>query len=379
MHIGFLTSEFPNPKLSRSGGIGTSILNLAKGLVALGHNVSVIVYGQAEDEKFIQDGIVVHTIKNPKFKGLSLYLTQRKIQKLINKLVAEQNLDLIEAPDWTGITSNIKPNCPVVVKLNGSDTYFCHLDGRPVKPINKKREKRALKNADVIVSVSAYTAQVTKALFGLDKPISVIPNSIDIGNFEPSETVPINGKVLYFGTLIRKKGLLELPFIFNALVEQNPNATLELVGKDSGDILTGSASTWALMKPLFSDRALSKVTYSAAVKYSEMRQKIDEAEVCVFPTFAEALPVSWIEAMAMAKAIVASNIGWAVEVLENRTQGFLVHPHAHAEFADRINALLTDPELRQAIGKQARQRVIDSFASDVVAKKNEAFYLGLIS
>ncbi|MBD3583431.1 glycosyltransferase family 4 protein [Flavobacterium selenitireducens] len=378
MHIGFLTSEFPNPKLSRSGGIGTSILNLAKGLVALGHRVSVIVYGQSGDGKFEQEGISVHTIRNPKVKGISRYLTQRKIEKLLNKLVAREALDLVEASDWTGITSGIKPECPVVVRLHGSDTYFCHLDQRPVKPINRKREKKALENADAVVSVSAYTAQVTKELFGLGRPISIIPNGLDVDNFEPSETVPEVGKVLYFGTLIRKKGMLELPSIFNALVEQNPNVSLELVGKDSADVLTKKPSTWELMQPLFSDKALPKVTYSGAVRYSEMRRKIDEAEVCVFPTFAEALPVSWIEAMAMEKAIVASNIGWADEVLENRSQGFLVHPTAHVEFAGKINDLLLDPELRKTIGKQARKRVIDHFASEVVAKKNEAFYLGLI-
>jgi len=379
MHIGFLTPEFPHPELSRSGGIGTSILNLAKGLVTLGHTVSVVVYGQAKDGEFMQDGIQIHTIKNVRIKGFSRYFTQRKIQKKINFLVRNHALDLIEAPDWTGITSNIKPDCPVIVKLNGSDTYFCHLDKRPVKPINRKREKKALQNADYLVSVSAYTAEVTKALFDLNTEIRVIPNSIDIANFEPSETIPVHGKVLYFGTLIRKKGLLELPLIFNELIRLYPEATLELVGKDSSDVLTGNQSTWDLMKPLFSNEALARVTYSGALKYSQMRQKIDEAEVCVFPTFAEALPVSWIEAMAMEKAIVASNIGWATEVLENQLQGYLVHPESHLEFAQCIHNLLKDRELRLNVGKNARHRVLNEFASDVVARKNEAFYRSVIS
>jgi len=378
MHIGFLTSEFPHPKVAHSAGIGTSIFNLSKGLSALGHRVSVIVYGQASDEKLDCEGISLYLVKNRRIKGLSRFLTQKKIQKLIDKLVQNESLDLIEAADWTGITSNINPKCPVVVKLHGSDTYFCHLDGRPVKPINKFREKRALERAGSIVSVSAFTALVTKELFGLDRDIEVIPNGIDIGNFQPSDSSPKAGKVLYFGTLIRKKGLLELPPIFNKLIEMNPGATLELVGKDSADVRTSNPSTWEMMKPLFTPQALQKVVYSGAVEYSEMRQKIDQAEVCVFPTFAEALPVSWIETMAMGKAMVASNIGWAPEIVENHKQGYLVHPEAHAEFARCINALLSDKPLREAMGNEARKRAISEFANDVIAKKSAIFYERII-
>ena len=44
MKIAFLTPEFPHPKMVSSGGIGTSILNLSKGLVGLGHEVSILVF-----------------------------------------------------------------------------------------------------------------------------------------------------------------------------------------------------------------------------------------------------------------------------------------------------------------------------------------------
>ena len=379
MHIAFLTPEFPHPRLSSSGGIGTSILNLAKGLTQLGHKVTVLVYGQRADEEFDENGIRVMAIRNLKLKGFSRWLTQRKIRQIINGLVDTEQLDLVEAPDWTGITSNIRPKCPVVIRLHGSDTYFCHLDGRPVKPRNKRQERKALERADHIISVSAFTAEVTRSLFGLKSEIPVIPNSIDIVKFEPSGTSTNAGKVLYFGTLIRKKGLLELPYIFNALAAQNAQATLELVGKDSFYIITGSPSTWELMQPLFTETALHRVTYSGAVSYSEVRKKIDEAEVCVFPTFAEALPVSWIEAMAMEKSVVASSIGWAPEVITDGVDGILVHPASHTEFAGYIDDLLNDPEGRKIMGKMARKRILSNFASDVVALQNESFYRSIIS
>ena len=109
MKIAFLTPEFPHPKMGSSGGIGTSILNLSKGLVSQGHEVCILVYGQKEDEFFNENAISYYRIKNVKLKGFSRFLTQKKIQNLINKLVKENKIDIIEAPDWTGITSNIKP------------------------------------------------------------------------------------------------------------------------------------------------------------------------------------------------------------------------------------------------------------------------------
>ena len=167
MKIAFLTPEYPHAKTGNSGGIGTSIKNLAQGLIAQGCSVRILVYGQKEDTVFDDHGIVVQQIKNVKLKGLSWWLTRKKLERIINELYASKEIDLVEAPDWTGITSFIKPNkCPIAIKLHGSDTYFCHLDQRPVKWVNKFHEKRAIKNADGLISVSQFTADLTNQLFG---------------------------------------------------------------------------------------------------------------------------------------------------------------------------------------------------------------------
>ena len=63
MKIAFVTPEFPNEKMGSSGGIGTSILNLAKGLIANGNTVHVFVYGQKIDEEFEFNSIKIHRIK----------------------------------------------------------------------------------------------------------------------------------------------------------------------------------------------------------------------------------------------------------------------------------------------------------------------------
>lgn len=374
MKICFLTPEYPHPKTGTSGGIGTSILNLSKGLYLLGHQVSIVVYGQDKDEVFQENDITFYKVKNVKFKGLSFFLTQKKVEKLLNRLVDENKIELVEAPDWTGFTAFVKPKCPLIIRQNGSDTYFCHLDKRPVKWINKFLEKRALNRCNGIISVSEFTGNLTKELFDLKSNFTVIPNAIDVAQFEAIPSINNTETILYFGTLIRKKGLLELPYIFNEVIKKNPKARLILVGKDASDIATKNNSTWQLMMPLFDKKAFENVSYLGSVPYSEIKKIIQEATVCVFPTFAEALPVSWLEAMALEKPIVASNIGWAKEVIDDGINGFLVHPKNHEKFANKIVDLMNAIELQNSFGKAARIKVLSNFSIDVVAAKSTAFY-----
>jgi glycosyltransferase involved in cell wall biosynthesis len=381
MKIAFLTPEYPHAKTGNSGGIGTSIKNLAIGLLGQGCSVRVLVYGQKEEGVFVDNGITVQQIQNVKFKGLSWWFTRKKLERIIDKLYSNKEIDLVESPDWTGITSFIQPKkCPIVIRLNGSDTYFCHLDNRPVKWNNKFHERRAIQKADGLLSVSQFTADVTNEVFGLQKEFVIIPNSIDVDLFNVNDNNNSTGKntILYIGSLIRKKGLLELPFIFNEVVKGNPEAQLILIGKDVSDVISGNPSTWSMMQPLFTADALQKVCYLGSVPYPEIKKQIDLATVCVFPSFAEALPVSWIEAMAMQKSVVASNIGWAIEIIDDGLDGFLVHPKDHKLYAERILELLESTALQKQFGTAARKKIVSSFSIEVVAKQSILFYVTLI-
>lgn len=380
MKIAFLTPEYPHLNTGNSGGLGTSIKNLAIGLLEKGVSVRILVYGQKKEEIFMDNGIIIQQIKNKKLKGLSWFLTRKKIEKVINQLYSAKEIDLVEAPDWTGITSFIQPKkCPVIIRLHGSDTYFCNLDNRPVKWINKFHEKRALKKANALLSVSQFTADTTNRVFGLDKNFKIIPNLVDIKLFEPSNNLTqVDKNIFYFGSLIRKKGLLELPLIFNEVVERSPEAKLILVGKDVPDIISGNSSTWQMMQDLFSEKAKSNVSYSGSVPYSEIKTKIEQTAVCVFPSFAEAFPVSWLEAMAMEKAIVASDIGWAGEVIIDGESGFLVHPKNHSLFAVKILQLLDNSAQAREIGKKARSRAEQFFGTDKITNDNINFYKKVI-
>ena len=133
MQIAFLTSEYPHPKIAQSAGLGTSIKNLATELTKLKHRVYVFVYSQGSTEIFDDNGISVHKIAFKKYSLMGWYFYRKYIQNYINKTIQKENIDLLEAPDWTGITAFMKISCPLVVRLHGSDAYFCHLENRKQK------------------------------------------------------------------------------------------------------------------------------------------------------------------------------------------------------------------------------------------------------
>jgi len=380
MNIAFLTPEYPHPFVDNSsGGIGTSIYNLADGLQKLGQHVTILVYNQSKDDILKSQEITIYKIKNIKFKGLSWWLTRKKIEKLINKLQSEKQIDLVEAPDWTGFTSFMNVYCPLILKLHGSDTYFCHLENRPVKWINKYHEKKALKNADAHISVSRYTAVETNKVFGTAIDFKVIANSVNTEAFKPVEKQPNGKSILYFGTLIRKKGALEIPHIFNKVIEVSPGAKLKMIGSDSYDIKTNTDSTYHLMQSLFSKHAIKKQEYLGKVPYHDVKKFIEESDVVIFPSFVEAFPVSWLEAMAMGKIVVASNIGWAKEIIRHGKNGFVHHPKEHKAFANSIIDILLKKVDVNEFSSNARATVIDRFSHLKVAQKNLKFYKQIIN
>jgi glycosyltransferase involved in cell wall biosynthesis len=272
----------------------------------------------------------------------------------------------------------MKLKCPLVVRMNGSDTYFCHLENRPQKKKNFWFEKKALEGADHLLSVSQFTADTTRQLFNLKQEIRVIPNSVDVERFipQPDKTEP--GDLLYFGSLIRKKGVLELPEIFNKLVINKPLVRLLLAGRDVIDIKTGR-STKELMLEKFSPFAATKVEWLDNLPYEKILDQIAKAHVVVLPSFAEALPMTWIEAMAMEKALVTSDIGWAKELMIYGVTGYTVDPENHQLYAERILQLLMDPVLAKKMGTAARERVMKKFSTEVVVEENIRFYEGVVN
>ncbi len=373
MHIAFISPEYPHTSLNKAAGLGTSIKNLALELMRNNHKVTVFVYGQKKNETLLNEGITIHAIKHRKYLILGWYLYRKYLEKSINSTVLEKCIDLLEAPDWTGVTAFMSFKCPLVIRLHGSDGYFCHLAGRKQKWKNYFFEKNALKKAKNIVSVSAFTADKTKEVFNLKTNIQVVHNGINISTFKPEGNEIVKNEILYFGSIIRKKGVLELAMAFNILVEGKKDVTLTLLGKDTIDVYE-KRSTLELFFDLLSEKAKTKVKYVKEVPYNEVVQIINKASLVTLPSFAEAFPMTWLEAMAMEKALVTSNIGWSSEIMVNNKTGYTVNPKDHELYARKMKRLLDDKELAHTFGKNARALIQEKFEASIIAQQNIELY-----
>lgn len=380
MQIAFLTPEYPDPKIEYAAGIGTSIKNLAVALVKKKCAVTVIVYGQKESIIIEDEGVIIHLIKDKKYLFAKWFWYRKYIQNYCNRIIKEQNIDILEAPDWTGITAFMKFRIPLVIRFHGSDTYFCHLENRHQKGKNFWFEKLAIQNAKAFIAPTTFAGAVSQKLFGIkNKTIKTIHYGLELDKFENSDPgIYKKGLILYIGTIIRKKGVFELPEIFNLVTPQHPEARLVLIGGDSYDIATQSESTWQLLKEQFQEKDRKQVSYLGKIPYEEVQDYIKNANICVFPTFAETLGMVTIESMAMQKPVVNSNIGWAKELIIDGKSGFLVHPKNHVEYVDKINLILGDNQLAKQIGENARQRVETFFDIEKIVDENIHFYKSLI-
>ncbi len=377
MRIGFITPEYPHFKIKHAAGLGTSIGNLVKALENQGHTICLFVYGQDQDDFFVEKNIHFYLIGDVSYAFGKWYRYRKHIENVVQASINKETLQLIEIPDWTGISAFMSFTVPIVMRFHGSDRYFCHLEGRKQKWKNKLFEYLAVRGAHAYIAPTAFAGQLSKKLFKISdkKSIVTIHHGLQLDRFENLNPVIFNSKtILYLGTLIRKKGVLELPEIFKLVKQQIPDAKLVLIGSDAPDISTGSPSTWKLMKQWFNESYLKDVQYLGKTPYNEVQAFIKNAHVCVFPTFAETFGMVTVEAMALQKPVVHSNIGWAQELMVDGSSGFLIHPKAHELYANKIVTLLQDENLCLNMGEAARQFVEQHFDIKKQVQKNIEFY-----
>ena len=378
MHIAYITPEYPHPELGNSGGMGTSIKNLVTALCKMGHKISLFVYDQHKTDLFIEDGVTFHLIGKKHYKIGGFYFYRKHIEQYINK--HSSDVDIIEAPDWTGISAFMNLEKPLVIRFHGSDTYFCHIEGRPQKWKNAFFEKRAVRKAKAFIAPTHFAGKKSIQLF--KQPLSklkIIHYGLELDKFNnnsPEEF--ILKRLLNIGTLIRKKGVFQLIEMFNKIIIAHPTAKLFFIGADSYDVQTGSASTWKLLQENMSPAAREAITYLGKVPYDQVKEEIQKAHICVFPSLAETLGMVTIESMALQKVVVNTNIGWAQDLIEHGKDGFMHHPDDIDAYVNTVTTVFENDALRKRIIKAARETIEEQFDINYVAQSNVSFYNSLI-
>ncbi len=204
-----------------------------------------------------------------------------------------------------------------------------------------------------IAGVSDYVRERDRARFGLQgERVCTLYNGVDVERFapvlEPPTTQPFTIAVVAY--LIADKGVDHL---IRALARMRmPGARLRVVG-DGPE----APRLLALTRELGLERRVEWVGLS-----DDVPAQLRSAHVFVHPAvWAEAFGLTIVEAMAMGKPVVASQVGGIPELIEHGVSGLLTPP-GHAEaLAHALDALALSPSLRRALGEQARRRVVERF------------------
>src|SRR5690554_642702 len=379
LHICFITSEFPKQGFPH-GGVGTFVATLGKALVEQGVQVSVIGlnYINKEETEHI-DGINIYRVVAKKQKGLQWYFNSRAITNKIKKVHQQNPIDIAETAELgLAFLPKIK-EIKYVIRLHGGHHFFAKAENRKTEWWKVLQERRSFRKADHIIAVSAYVAETTRALleFG-DLSMQVIHNPIDVNKFYQSDVDKIEKHSVFFaGSIVEKKGIRQLVQALNYLIDDFPDIHLYIAGRDA--TLPGTKTPYRpILEKEINNQIKSHITFLGVVPNDKIPEYIEKAEVCCYPSHMEAMPLAWLEVLAMGKSFIGGSTGPGPEAVINDKTGWLANPYAPKDIAEKIKWVFNHPEESRKIGKQAREYALQKFDLSIIIERNIDFYKTII-
>ncbi|MDW8231087.1 MAG: glycosyltransferase family 4 protein [Saprospiraceae bacterium] len=239
----------------------------------------------------------------------------------------------------------------------GSHALRWRLVGRPLF-------RSVLRSAWRVLFLNADDCQeaIREGLVASARAVLVPGPGVDAAHFAPRPS-PVRAEVafLYCGRLLRNKGVPVFVQAAQAVRAAGVRASFRILGAPDA----GNPASLSMEEVLAWHRA-GWVEYLGAA--DDVRPYLAEADAVVLPTYyREGMPRALLEAMCMEKIVIATNTPGCREVVVHGRTGFLVPPRdaqALAQAMLRVVALL--PEQRAAMGREARQWVIERLSDRVV-------------
>ena len=219
--------------------------------------------------------------------------------------------------------------------------------GRPISTIMLKRRARKLHGK---IAVSKPAMEFASKYVPGD--YTIIPNGIDLAHFSP-DVSPIDefcdGKlnILFVGRLESRKGLNYLIKAYEQVKEEFSNSRLIIVGP--GTMLRGKYERQV------KQNGLGNVVFVGYVAYDELPRYYKTADIFCSPaTGRESFGIALLEAMAVGKPIVASNIDGYANLMTDGVEGLLVPPKDATALAQALLSLMANESLRQQMAARVR-------------------------
>jgi glycosyltransferase involved in cell wall biosynthesis len=203
------------------------------------------------------------------------------------------------------------------------------------------------------------------------RTVEVIYNGVDCARFRPSpEPAPAitNVTVGFCGVFRSEK---RLPLLIEAF------ASLHGRGLASRLLLVGDGPVMSECRQLVQRLGLGEAVVFAG-EQTDVRPFLEQMDLVVLPSSREAMPVAVLEAMALAKTVVACAVGGIPEIIDDGISGSLLRSGEVGEWSDALARLAADPDLRRRLGDGARHRVEEHFSLQRMMAQYARLYRDLV-
>ncbi len=243
---------------------------------------------------------------------------------------------------------------PVVVHVHAPDLRGFYEASR----LNAAAVRWMFARAARVVALSEHMAGEIRGWMGDAARVEVLYNPVDTRRFRPAPRPADRPPTLLFmGRIEARKGVWDLLEALPAVLAAVPGARARFCGDGERERLLAEARRLGI-----ADRVEAPGWLSGDAALEAWAS----ADLLCLPSYHEGLPMSILEAMACGLPVVATPIAGVPEaVVEGRT-GHLVPPGDREALAERLVALLGDPERRAAFGREARRRAETVFDAEVV-------------
>jgi glycosyltransferase involved in cell wall biosynthesis len=294
--------------------------------------------------------------------------------------ILEADFDLVHAhEDFQPVTFFAMLSCKVkgIPFMYTQERYY--YPRPPWKQFYQLYEKSICKivqkNADAIVARSTAAKEFLVANKAPYERIKVIPAGVDIEEFYPKDnttfketlgydTAPL---ILTVARLHPNKGLPNLIKAMKYVIKKVPSAKLVILGK---------GSLYLPLKKLAHYLGIEHSVrfHTDPIPNNKMITVYSSCDIFVLPSLREPFGRALVEALACGKPAIATKIGGPKDLIIDEKTGFLVQPGDIKQLATRMITLLTDHDLAEKMGSNARRRIEKEYDWEVIANAYEEVY-----
>lgn len=328
------------------------------------------------------DGEMISHLKS---KGIEVHIihTEKgfdyKVWPKVTALIKERGISLVHAHGTRACSNSFwsakRLNIPCLYTVHGWSFH----DDQPFvqKKVRAFLEGVLVKQVDGIVLVSDNNGKEAQEMFSPKKQF-VIKNGVNLNRFSLSITNAIRQDleiaencflVGYIARMTKQKDPLSMVRAMKIVAEQNNEVKLLMVGSgELGDEVS----------ELIKELSLSNIIRQPF--RTDVPEILAAVDAYCLPSLWEGLPIGVLEAMAMSKPVIATNIPGNSELIENDKNGYLCEVNSPKSIAEKIMFLTSlEAEKRAGLGSCSRKTIEKYFSISKMTQKIERLYLDYLT